>query len=341
MNIKQNLLNTKLFIDNQYLDNYCEIIENNEYTKKQKFKTQVHHIIPRCICLKLNIDSMNDKDNLINLYYKDHLLAHYYLCLCCNDAYLRCKLFIAINFMLGNIKQYNSVTLEKECKAILEALPKYQTLYEESNKIRAILIAKKNLGHSTSVETKLKISLKNKGRIYINKDSIVKSIFPNELNNYLSTGWTKGNPNNNKSRNTHKGDTIVHKGDTQKYISKNDIKQYLADGWVLGRSEEHCKHMSQSINNYYSSLSEEEIQKKCASYGMLGKHPSEETKLKMRVARLGKKHSEKTKQQIGLNKRETIWMTDGKTDVMIKQEREAEFLSKGYHRGRSKNRKQH
>lgn len=33
----------------------------------------------------LEID--NSKENLVNLYYKDHILAHYYLCLCTEGTF--------------------------------------------------------------------------------------------------------------------------------------------------------------------------------------------------------------------------------------------------------------
>ena len=80
--IKVKLLNTNYFIDNEYLDKYCELIELNKDTKKERPKTQSHHIVPVSYfkLSKLPID--NSKENRVNLLYKDHILVHYYLCLC-------------------------------------------------------------------------------------------------------------------------------------------------------------------------------------------------------------------------------------------------------------------
>ena len=59
----------------------------------------------------------------------------------------------------------------------------------------------------------------------------------------------------------------------------------------------------------------------------------------MRNVMTGKKQSEYQKLKNSLNKKGTIHMTNGVDDVMIKPEREQEFVKLGYHRGRSKNRK--
>ena len=45
--IKNNLLQTQLFIDNDFLDKYLYLIILNLDTKKELHKTQKHHIIPR------------------------------------------------------------------------------------------------------------------------------------------------------------------------------------------------------------------------------------------------------------------------------------------------------
>lgn len=45
--LKDKLLSTFLFEENEYFKKYVELIESNIKTKQQKFKTQKHHIIPR------------------------------------------------------------------------------------------------------------------------------------------------------------------------------------------------------------------------------------------------------------------------------------------------------
>ena len=85
-NLKEKLLSLGVFLDNEYLDFYCTLIVNNKSTAIEKFKTQKHHIIPKTYYKlnSLNID--NSCDNIVNLLYSDHILAHYYLCLCVDST---------------------------------------------------------------------------------------------------------------------------------------------------------------------------------------------------------------------------------------------------------------
>jgi hypothetical protein len=47
MTLKEKLILTGLFLENEYLENYINLVEQNYKTIKQKNKTQVHHIIPK------------------------------------------------------------------------------------------------------------------------------------------------------------------------------------------------------------------------------------------------------------------------------------------------------
>ena len=66
--IKNKLLNLNVFIDNEYLDKYIELIEINRNTKREKFKTQQHHIIPRSYYKHNNLEIDNSKENLVNVF---------------------------------------------------------------------------------------------------------------------------------------------------------------------------------------------------------------------------------------------------------------------------------
>lgn len=80
--IKEKLLSTSMFIDNKYLDKYCELMYNNLGTIQEKFKTQKHHMIP-IVCYKVKYDCNNrqeaevfskeDSNEIINLTYSDHV----------------------------------------------------------------------------------------------------------------------------------------------------------------------------------------------------------------------------------------------------------------------------
>ena len=93
-NLKEKLLGLGMFEDNEFLDLYCSLIEQNIGNVKIKNETERHHIIPRRVFKILNLpykasskNSIVNKNNIIHLSYKNHLLAHYYLCFCAKNEY--------------------------------------------------------------------------------------------------------------------------------------------------------------------------------------------------------------------------------------------------------------
>ena len=93
--LQDKLLSTFLFENNEYFKKYVRLIEDNLMTKQQKFKTQKHHIIPRIAFQLYNWDGCETKENKVNLLYKDHILAHYYLALAAKDSIFKYKMICA------------------------------------------------------------------------------------------------------------------------------------------------------------------------------------------------------------------------------------------------------
>ena len=132
--LKQKLLGLGVFVTNKYLDRYCLLVENNKQTKKEKFKTQQHHIIPKAFYKLTNCTVDNTKKNLINLLYKDHALAHYYLALCTEDE-LKLANILAFNFCLNN-KNYSKLPEYLNEKQLLNDLDNLQQLYEDFTQLQ-------------------------------------------------------------------------------------------------------------------------------------------------------------------------------------------------------------
>lgn len=243
----QELLQLNIFELNDYFYKYVNLILNNINTKKVKYETEKHHIIPRSYYISRNLKVIN-KDNIVNLKYSDHILAHYYLCFCLiEDEDIDRSMFAFITMIKTNKNKYldslqlseekileirenyfrnhivkditktkisesnkknhkgarwmnnglhDSFVLKDYIEDYLQKGWKFGRLYKVSNntksKISSTLTGRT---HSTSQETKDKISAANKGKIYINKEGIVKIIHKQELNNYLQQGWNRGNPN--------------------------------------------------------------------------------------------------------------------------------------------------
>ena len=78
MNLKEKLLSLDVVSDNEYLDKYVKLIEYNRNTKREKFKTQMHHIVPRSYYKHCQKHVDNSKHNLVYLTHRNHVLAHYY-----------------------------------------------------------------------------------------------------------------------------------------------------------------------------------------------------------------------------------------------------------------------
>ena len=80
--LKNNLLQTGIFINNEYLDKYVNLIINPNNSLNQTVIKEIHHIIPVSYYKHYNLKINNMSSNLQELDIKNHVLAHYYLTLC-------------------------------------------------------------------------------------------------------------------------------------------------------------------------------------------------------------------------------------------------------------------
>ena len=157
-------------IDNEYLQKYLYLIAANAKTAKEKYKTNCHHILPRCYFKLLNLPVDNSKTNLVNLSHKDHLLAHYYLYLCATGKfkllnslafrYIETKYQLPIEEIIKNLDNYQQLCIDAKKQAGRAMLGKSNPHTEEWNK----KISQANKGKILSNETKQKLSKINKGK---------------------------------------------------------------------------------------------------------------------------------------------------------------------------------
>ena len=121
--IKLRLLNTNMFIDNKYLELYINLIVDNSDTPRLYGKTQRHHILQRKWYNKNKLKIDNSKSNLVNLYYKDHILAHYYLYNCTTSWLKKANSKTLVNML--NLKDNKIISDE-----LFEQLDTLQADYE-------------------------------------------------------------------------------------------------------------------------------------------------------------------------------------------------------------------
>jgi len=80
--LKTKLLSTGYFINNKYFKHYLKLIESNSTTKYQCHITQKHHILQKSFFKLTGVLVDESKQNLVNLLYRDHCLAHWLLYNC-------------------------------------------------------------------------------------------------------------------------------------------------------------------------------------------------------------------------------------------------------------------
>lgn len=265
-NLKEKLLSTKVIFDNRYLDLYIDLINKNKFTEKQKNKTQLHHIIPRCY-FEMNGENVDDSENnLVNLLYKDHLLAHYYLSLCSVG-----KFHYDMEYAMIMVRHTCKNSIDDD---FIDSLNMYQKLYEENMNLLGEKARKrfsgikqtdehiqkrvaKNTGQKRSDETKRKISKALKGRVFT-EESRKKMSIAQKKNHAVETKEHK------ELRMQHWKETMENKSDEWK--------------------KQHSKNMSAAITGRPIGVHERENKSKALS----GKPKSEQHKLEL--ARIASKY---------------------------------------------------
>lgn len=201
-NLKNYLLSLDIVEDNDFLEKYIYLINNNLTTEKEKYKTQTHHIVPKCYFRHNNLSVDDSSSNTVNLQYKDHLLAHYYLSLCAKEEWFKIANVLVLEWAFNKERDF------------LYSLDNFESLQKEfcDNEERARCI-----------------SQAMKGRIQVSKGLEVKTIYEEELQYYLDIGFELGN-------NILKNKTCVTKNGIDKVINKEELNSYLKEGYVVGHS---------------------------------------------------------------------------------------------------------
>lgn len=122
--LKKMLLDTGYFIDNQYLDNYLNLVLLNDYTGTAY--SEIHHILQRAYFKKLGLLVDQTKTNKVRLLYKDHCYAHYLLYFC-TTGFLKQANFTALKTLWANSNAFSvkAKTLKEVSPADFECLQTY------------------------------------------------------------------------------------------------------------------------------------------------------------------------------------------------------------------------
>lgn len=233
--LRDYLLSFDIFVDNEYFDKYLNLVFANLNTKREKFLTASHHIIPRAYYKHNNIPVDDTRLNKVNLRHKDHLLAHYYMYKCAAKDYLVFSNQYAVIFML-NVKKIPEET-------VIEALGEKfaEDLYKNYTQRKSEITKKQDhpKGRKISEETRKKLSESHMG---VKQTEEAKHKRSESLKRAYAEGRkvatvTQKQIELYKKLYTGKIAITNLETDTMKYIDPKEIDFYLSNGWRKGASE--------------------------------------------------------------------------------------------------------
>lgn len=298
---KENLLKINYFIDNEYLDKYINLINTNRNTKKIKYETNLHHIIPRHYFTHNNLDIDNSKENKVNLYFKDHMLAHFYLAGCTKGQDKYWNLY-SIYLLSG--KSTNQLDIE-----FIESLEDFNFIYE--NSIKSEYNHRKGCKVSEDTRNRMKeaqqlrvkkFGATNKNYVWVNNNIKDYMIPRDELELYEQDGFKKGR-------------LYKHSKETKEKIGEKAKNRVISDDFRKKMSEIAKKQVcSEEKRKKLSEYAKARVGEKNSFYG---KKHSKESNLKNRLSHINK-----------------IWVTNGYITKMIEKEDLDLFISKGFIKGR-------
>jgi hypothetical protein len=241
---------------------YQELIDYVLENPNTNCYTEKHHIVPRCM------GGSDDEENLIELSYPQHIMAHYLIAIENKGTEFYYKNMVALNMMLSFKSKYTE-------EDILEILSdeEYLNILEERKISFAKRMADIKTGRKHSEESKKKMSEVQKGRIVSEECK-------------------------RKLREINLGKKLKPLSEETKQKISESLKGHT---YNLGskRSEETKRKMSEANKGKKCS---EETKRKISEIHK-GKKHSEEHKKKLRDINLGKKHSEETKQKISKSRK--------------------------------------
>lgn len=304
MSLKEKLLKLGVFIDNEYLDMYIKMVLDNAVTKRIKFETQKHHIIPKKYYKINNLEVDNSKENIVNLLYSDHILAHYLLCLCTDkNSCLYYHSLLAFDYLYygRTSKIPNTNIIKDKGKQIIKDADIINYLYQESVKCKSIY--QKGVGAGIkkgpmSAETKLKISLAHKGKAPWNKGKSGLPPHTEETKNKMSA-W-------------HTGKILIHKDELHKKVSRGSLDKYLKQGFEVGYSEAKKQEINLKTKNI-------DVRTKI-SQTLRGHSVSEITKQKISQKLAGRKRTYEGPKR--------VWVNNKIQEIMVLEDYLNEYLEK-------------
>lgn len=307
--IKQRLLDTGQFINNDALDSYVNLIQRNATQERITGQTDKHHILPESLFASRGLAENNSKNCLVNLFFADHILAHYYLWLAAKaDSEQRYFNAAAVQLLTRRV-------LPETKQQLIDSLPEYQVLRE--NYIQ--LVQEHMTGREVSVDTKQKISKRRRG-VPLSEEH--KAALRKPKSNTINMKKPKSHQAKLNMSLAHIGKTTRPQTEETKLKISATLRGHAVSDYVKEKSREanlgkKCLYKDGDYKWFYSEASITEALRN----GWLPK---------------GMPHEESTKDKIKQLHTGRIWVTNGEETKQIFPEDLARYKAIGYEKGRKK-----
>lgn len=196
-----------MYKDNKYTKWYFQIIENAKIRKSSEY-TENHHILPVCL------GGTNNKNNMVRLTAKEHLICHMLLTKMHDDNRLKYAVSAMCMINLGQQRyklNANTYAYIKKCNSVATSqrlysnhprsnLNKIRIHDPETKEERFVLPDAIPSGWiiGMSDDTRTAIKGKNTNKIYYN-DPISGNVIAIDIGDPVPVGYVRGNPKANTS----------------------------------------------------------------------------------------------------------------------------------------------
>lgn len=220
-NLKQIILATGCVVDNQFLNDYVNLICNNLSTKNIRQVTQRHHFIPACAyedtkeASSRSLANRDVQNFKVNLIFYDHLKAHLLLAQCGKTLSFIVANTAAVNLMYNKLKRAQKDRIVQNLNTDQEVALAYKYVtekqVEETGKKPFDLVA---LNHNRLT-----------GKVAVHNEFSYSYVTPEEATKLiLNEGWKPGLKNCGQY-------CTVNKDGNSGIIRTAELLTYLQNGW--------------------------------------------------------------------------------------------------------------
>lgn len=219
-----NLLMSKYNLTEDACQEYFTFIKDCKQPNKTEY-FEKHHILPVSLFPELK----RNKNNIVNLYPRDHFLAHYHLAKITKTK----EMIFAFNQMRRVLKKFSDV---------IEDVHELSLLYEEFRERLAELLSSTNTGRIVSDANKKQVSERFKGMVPVRypdgSTGIVSNKDPDYINGILIPVQTGSKRSEEGIKNLREANSAKNKGYPY-YNTTTKERRYFKrgeepEGWVAG-----------------------------------------------------------------------------------------------------------